>query len=264
MTIGPPSLFIVFIDSFDLAETWYRQAPGLIAPARQAQLQRLSRAEDRARGLFAEWLCRASLASWSGRRYADITITKDALGKPLLAAAGWPGPKLSFNLSHSHRAVAVLIDSQPVGVDIEFIEPITEAALDGHRLFMNDAEAAVFEGLSAPAERQAYYYGRWTVKESRLKQAGRGLSGDPRALNCGAWHPAGSAGAAGAAGSSAADLVWLGRYAAPQVPAWTDVYRYRDHYLLAASLRRNLPIRIHHLDCAALKAGLPEPLGGQA
>ncbi len=68
---------------------------------------------------------------------SELTYTEDAFGKPSLSAA------VFFSISHTKNAIAVAIDRQPVGIDIE-------ATASAKRL----ADAHFLERTMSAAERQ--------------------------------------------------------------------------------------------------------------
>ena len=119
-------------------------------------------------------------------------------GKPVLkvqsflqSKAAEPSSKLKaqssklnihFNLSHCREAVACVLSSQPVGIDIESIRPIKESLV---RYTMNDAEQELI--FSAPNPDVAFTR-LWTRKEAVMKLSGHGLATDMKSVldNCSA------------------------------------------------------------------------------
>ena len=92
-------------------------------------------------------------------------------GKPSLA--GIQG--CHFNVSHSGSLLAcALTSAAPIGVDVERIRPMVDAAAIAKRFF-STAEAE--RVLSAPQESAAsLFFEIWTRKEAFLKATGTGLS----------------------------------------------------------------------------------------
>lgn len=89
---------------------------------------------------------------------------------------------LHFNLSHCREAVACVLSSQPVGIDIESIRPIKDSLV---RYTMNDAEQELI--FSAPNPDVAFTR-LWTRKEAVMKLSGHGLATDMKSVldNCSA------------------------------------------------------------------------------
>ena len=94
----------------------------------------------------------------------------NAHGKPHLAAH----PGIHFNISHCPNAIAVAIDSQPIGVDVErFVEP-SESLLN---YCMNDEEVSLVKNVEHPEQQFAAL---WTQKEALFKLLGTGITHELR------------------------------------------------------------------------------------
>lgn len=89
-------------------------------------------------------------------------------GKPTLVGH----PDIHFNLSHCKQAVACVVSSQPVGVDIESVGRYKEALT---RHVLNDNELA---GVQAAPDPQLPFTRLWTQKEAIVKLTGRGIDDD--------------------------------------------------------------------------------------
>ncbi len=87
-------------------------------------------------------------------------------GKPLLQDY----PHIHFNLSHCCKAVVCVVDSRPVGVDIEVIGRYKESLA---RYTMNDCELA---SILASPEPAVAFARLWTMKEAVLKLSGTGIA----------------------------------------------------------------------------------------
>ncbi len=97
-----------------------------------------------------------------------ISFGANRYGKPFLVGAG----DFHFNLSHSGEWVVCVIDSAPVGIDIEMIRPVEQ---DIARGFFSPVEYGDLMAKSE-AERLHYFFSLWTLKESYIKVLGEGLS----------------------------------------------------------------------------------------
>ena len=89
-------------------------------------------------------------------------------GKPFL----WGHPDIHFNMSHCRHAVAVAIDSHPVGIDVESIGRHNDALI---RYAMSDEEC---RQISHSARPDIEFTRLWTMKESLLKLTGQGIRDD--------------------------------------------------------------------------------------
>src|SRR5262249_48037202 len=82
---------------------------------------------------------------------------------------------LRFNLSHSQNlALYAFALDREVGVDVEAMRPLDDAAEIARRYF-SQAENAAFERI-VPAQRLEAFFNCWTRKEAFLKATGEGLN----------------------------------------------------------------------------------------
>lgn len=102
----------------------------------------------------------------------DEELVKNPYGKPALKNGG-----KQFNLSHSGDYVALAVDVQPVGVDIERIKNADPAV--AQRCFQKAELAYVFEDNEIADER---FFSIWTLKESLMKATGLGLQLAPESF----------------------------------------------------------------------------------
>ncbi len=86
-------------------------------------------------------------------------------GKPTLVGH----PDIHFNLSHCREAVACVVGSRPVGIDIESVRPLKESLV---RYTMSETEQQKIFGAENPA---LMFTRLWTMKEASLKLTGEGL-----------------------------------------------------------------------------------------
>lgn len=98
----------------------------------------------------------------------DVAMAYHDGGKPYLTAY----PDIHFNMSHCRCAVACVVASRRVGVDIESIRQFKDSLA---RHVLNDDEYAMVTGAASP-ERE--FIRLWTMKESLLKMTGQGLRTD--------------------------------------------------------------------------------------
>ncbi|MEF2966371.1 4'-phosphopantetheinyl transferase superfamily protein [Paenibacillus sp. M1] len=135
---------------------------------KQARIKRFLRPADALRSLTADILSRYILCQYLGIHNGEISFTENSYGKPALH--GTEG--LHFNHSHSGRWVVSVIADTHCGIDVE---EIREADLAIAEHFFAVQEIA--DLLAAPEERRRdCFFDLWTLKESYVKAAGRGLS----------------------------------------------------------------------------------------
>lgn len=87
-------------------------------------------------------------------------------GKPALEGYS----DIHFNLSHCREAVACVVSTHPVGIDIEMVDSYDEALLP---TTMNEKEQQMI--LESPHP-ESTFIRFWTMKESLLKLTGEGIT----------------------------------------------------------------------------------------
>lgn len=113
---------------------------------------------------------RAWLAARLGLAAEALALTRDAHGRPTLAATGH-----DCNWSHSGPWLLVaLAEGARVGVDLELRRPRPKA-LEIARRYFHPGEAAALAALGAEARGPAFLR-LWCAKEALLKALGRGLA----------------------------------------------------------------------------------------
>ena len=95
-----------------------------------------------------------------------LRLERTARGKPFFPEH----PDLHFNISHSGSFLVCALDSAPVGVDIQVHRPSRTAFLDR----LCSAEERTW--LKARQDSPAAFALLWTMKESRCKWSGQGLT----------------------------------------------------------------------------------------
>jgi 4'-phosphopantetheinyl transferase len=137
-----------------------------VDPEKANRIRRFVREEDRLRGLFGDLLIRSILMNKTGLKNKEISFRHNEYGKPILGVRD----DVHFNLSHSGIWVVAALDSRPVGVDVEQIAPID---LSISRNFFSEDE---HHDLMSRYDRLSYFFTLWTLKESYIKNLGKGLS----------------------------------------------------------------------------------------
>ena len=124
--------------------------------------------EDAARALAGEWLARTVISKKLNIPLENIRFKTNANGKPYLLGRN----KIHFNISHSGKWAVCAFGEKPAGIDIEEISTVN---LEIARRFFSAEEC--FDLFSKKAdERLLFFYELWTLKESFIKAAGKGLS----------------------------------------------------------------------------------------
>jgi 4'-phosphopantetheinyl transferase len=104
----------------------------------------------------------------------EIEFCYSPQGKPFLARASDAAP-LHFNLAHSDElALLAFARSGSVGVDVERIRPLRDAAQLVERFFSR-RESELFQKLPDD-QKPAAFFNLWTRKEALLKGTGEGIA----------------------------------------------------------------------------------------
>ncbi len=153
------------------AEGGADQADSAILSAEErARAAAFRRAADAAAFIARRAALRRILAERLGVAPAEVRLTTDAHGKPVLAD-GFP----HFSLSHRRGISIIAVADAQIGVDLEFADPRIAIDAIAARSFAPDE----LEALSQrPAdERCDLFFRLWTRKEAFVKALGVGISG---------------------------------------------------------------------------------------
>jgi len=163
--------------------------PALLSPAEAAAYAALRAGKRRRDWLLgrrvAKRLVQASMAARLGQTppLSEITVLSHADGWPQvsLPAALATGP-ITLSISHSHdRALCALVwGNQPLGCDLEFIEPRSAGFVAD---YFTAAERQ-YLAAATPADHPTLANAIWSGKEAALKAIRRGLAEDTRLVSC--------------------------------------------------------------------------------
>lgn len=139
-----------------------------VSEAKRAKIRKFIKPEDANRGLIADMLIRTIIRNKFNVGNDQITFATEPYGKPYVAGL----PSFHFNLSHSGRWIVCAVDGEPVGIDIERVKPVNFEIAE--RFFSKEEYRSLME--KEETERLSFFYDLWTIKESFVKQVGKGLS----------------------------------------------------------------------------------------
>ena len=117
----------------------------------------------RYRHLFGRFCCLKSWLMLSAMHIGEMDFLYNEHGKPYIEG----GP--FFSISHCKEAIAVALDDQPIGIDVESIRRFDPELITRT---MNDSEQAL---IAASAHPERAFIRLWTQKEAVLKMEGTGI-----------------------------------------------------------------------------------------
>lgn len=134
---------------------------------RRERIKKFHRYEDAQRSLVSDILIRFMLCKRLKMKNRELVFGINEYGKPFLAN----GKNIEFNISHSGGWVVCTIDNLPVGIDVEQVKPVDICI--AKLLFSKEEVESLTD--KCVADRNAYFYDLWTLKESYIKAVGKGL-----------------------------------------------------------------------------------------
>lgn len=135
---------------------------------KKSKILKLYKWQDAERSLLGNFLVRAALCEMLQIKNEDIRIKRNKMGKPYADNI----PQVFFNISHSGDWIVGVLDSFPVGIDIEQIKDL-DLDMAGKILDRDDFAEMMKQKES---QRPEYFYRCWTFNESYMKMRGRGIS----------------------------------------------------------------------------------------
>jgi 4'-phosphopantetheinyl transferase len=156
----------------------------LLSPDERGRAERFRFERDRRRFIAGRGVLRILLGRYTGVEPDRIAFGYGAFGKPYWAGSGEPAAcagrasledALRFNLAHSGDvALYVLAYGREVGIDLEHIRPMPDAAQIA-RQFFSPFEFETWQALPE-AQKQEAFFNCWTRKEAYLKATGDGMA----------------------------------------------------------------------------------------
>lgn len=135
---------------------------------KRKQVSKIIQYDDKLRAIFGEMLVLTVLSELLKIDYNEITRVKGNCGKPYLMEYD----DVHYNISHSGNWVVMVVDNEPVGIDIEEIKPFD---LRIAKRFFSDMENSFLDEVEG-MKKLDYFFDLWTLKESFLKKVGFGLT----------------------------------------------------------------------------------------
>lgn len=135
---------------------------------KRERIKRFQGYDDALRTLIGDVLIRYLICKKLEIENQKLLFGANEFGKPFLINDN----NIQFNISHSGKWVVCSIDNLPVGIDIEQIKSIDMGIAE--RFFSKNEVKSLMS--KCVAEREAYFYDLWALKESYIKAVGKGLS----------------------------------------------------------------------------------------
>jgi 4'-phosphopantetheinyl transferase len=158
----------------DLPEGLLQKCAGVLWEDEVQRAQRFRMGSLRNHYIAGRGMLRLLLTHYLPAEPASFPLIYQAHGKPELGLS-WKTSGLEFNVSHSHGlAIYAFTRGRPIGVDVESIRPMPNAAALMERFFSAE-EVHQWQQMPAPRQLRAFFQG-WTRKEAWLKAVGSGLS----------------------------------------------------------------------------------------
>jgi len=148
-----------------------QQLSQILSPEENNKANRFYFEKDRHKFILSRGTLRTILSQYLNFPPQNLKFTYSKQGKPTLLTE----TPIYFNLSHSHEITLYAITlNREIGIDLEFLRPITEAENIVKNYFSNK-ESALFNTISSDQKPEAFF-NAWTRKEAYLKATGQGLS----------------------------------------------------------------------------------------
>lgn len=146
----------------------FKRLMSFLSEDKRERIKKFRRIEDAQRALVADILIRYVICNSLDVRNKDIFFSRNEFGKPFLNNF----EDFHFNISHAGEWVVCAVHNLPVGIDIEYIQPID---IDIAERFFSKLEYNDLLNIDI-SKRLEYFYDLWTLKESYIKLVGKGLS----------------------------------------------------------------------------------------
>ncbi|MBC8151318.1 MAG: 4'-phosphopantetheinyl transferase superfamily protein [Bacteroidetes bacterium] len=135
-----------------------------------ARAARYHQPKDRQRFIVARAALRMLLSSYTRQRPVDIEFVTGVAKKPALR--GFTG--VHYNVSHSGNRVLIAVGNQPVGIDVEQVDP----DFDYRAIVLHSFSPEERDYIGESATSRSRFYRLWTRKEALAKATARGIDDD--------------------------------------------------------------------------------------
>jgi 4'-phosphopantetheinyl transferase len=158
----------------DQPDTQLQQLTATLSSDEVCRAKRFYKEQHRQRFIAGRGILRTILSRYLDVEPQILQFAYEPSGKPILADT-FADRKLWFNLTHSQGlALCAVSCDRKVGVDLEYVRPISDVLSLANRFFA-PSEYAVLSSLT-PHQMQEVFFRYWTCKEAYLKATGVGIA----------------------------------------------------------------------------------------
>lgn len=172
LTLSPPQVHVWRIE-LDQPQTKLQNFTATLSGDELARAQRFYFEEHRQRFIAGRGIVRSILARYLGITAGEVEFDYQARGKPVLAPK-FADSGLWFNLSNSQGLGLCGVSYRQIGIDLEYIRPMSDLEALAQRFFL-PREYDVVRSLP-PHLQQQVFFRYWTCKEAYLKATGEGIA----------------------------------------------------------------------------------------
>lgn len=126
--------------------------------------------KDIIRFVISHVVMRLLIGSYTRLNPEELIFNYNLYGKPSISI----DKKINFNLSHSHNKSVISFYKDEIGIDIEYINELTEID-ELTELVLSKQEQLILEELSGDRKIRKFF-DLWTKKEALIKAGGLGIS----------------------------------------------------------------------------------------
>lgn len=156
----------------DFSDEEYEISYKNLSPTRKKRIDRLKLADDKKRSVAADILVKKILVNEYNKN--DVLLENYENGQPYLKNSG-----LFVSISHSKDMVVCAVDKNPIGIDIEYIKPIT-TTLAKRVCTKNEVKYlgldTEYTGEITDSIMLERFFEIWTGKEAYFKKVGTGIT----------------------------------------------------------------------------------------
>ncbi len=158
--------------SLAASESQLLQAARALDAQEMARANRFAHADVRRRYIMCRSRLRHLLAQRLDIAAKEVAFRYERWGKPQLAKQRQPA--LHFNVSHSGDWALILLAAEPVGVDLEIMNPRTQLRGIASQI-LSERERLAWQRLTPPLQ-ELNTWRLWVCKEALLKAMGLGIA----------------------------------------------------------------------------------------